>query len=255
MTMPEKRLRAEELVSRRPRPRSGRCAYTDDNPADARRTHLVTWHKLEQRSMELACAFARNVGPGTVIRRWKAVSQSLAAAGTTARPAAELALTDDLHRPARVTVPDLPTWPQHEADVSFECATSGPSAPPLHRPAAARRPVGGRSRLRPRPPQGPSALPDRGLRHGRPPRPAVLGGDRPRLRPRPGPPRGHDRRRPARPRRPPTGPAPGPLRRPAHQPAEPVEWTSALVVVRPRWTGPRRRICICDLNLELDRDP
>ncbi len=53
------------------------------------------------------------------------MSQSLAAAGTTARPAAELALTGDLHRPARLTVPDLPTWPQHEADVSFECATSG----------------------------------------------------------------------------------------------------------------------------------
>ncbi|MFD5798557.1 molybdopterin-dependent oxidoreductase [Streptomyces diastatochromogenes] len=38
---------------------------------------------------------------------------------------AELALTGDLVRPARLTVPDLLGWPQHRADVSFECATSG----------------------------------------------------------------------------------------------------------------------------------
>lgn len=38
---------------------------------------------------------------------------------------AELALTGDLVRPARLTVPDLLRWPQHRADVSFECATSG----------------------------------------------------------------------------------------------------------------------------------
>lgn len=49
------------------------------------------------------------------------MSQSLYAADTTA----ELALAGDLTRPARLTVPDLLAWPQHEADVSFECATSG----------------------------------------------------------------------------------------------------------------------------------
>ncbi|MYW44910.1 molybdopterin-dependent oxidoreductase [Streptomyces sp. SID161] len=38
---------------------------------------------------------------------------------------AELALTGDLVRPALLTVPDLLRWPQHRADVSFECATSG----------------------------------------------------------------------------------------------------------------------------------
>ncbi|NNN30220.1 molybdopterin-dependent oxidoreductase [Streptomyces sp. S3(2020)] len=53
------------------------------------------------------------------------MSQSLATAGTAADSAVELALTGDLTRPARLTVPDLLTWPQHEADVSFECATSG----------------------------------------------------------------------------------------------------------------------------------
>lgn len=37
----------------------------------------------------------------------------------------ELALTGDVARPARLTVPDLLTWPQYETDVSFECATSG----------------------------------------------------------------------------------------------------------------------------------
>ncbi|MEU1802841.1 molybdopterin-dependent oxidoreductase [Streptomyces sp. NPDC019937] len=53
------------------------------------------------------------------------MSQSRVAAGTAARPMAALVLTGDLNRPARLTVPDLLAWPQHEADVSFECATSG----------------------------------------------------------------------------------------------------------------------------------
>ncbi|MEE1772483.1 molybdopterin-dependent oxidoreductase [Streptomyces sp. JV185] len=39
--------------------------------------------------------------------------------------AAGIALAGDLSRPLRLTVPDLLAWPQHEADVSFECATSG----------------------------------------------------------------------------------------------------------------------------------
>ncbi|MDF6042531.1 molybdopterin-dependent oxidoreductase [Streptomyces sp. JH14] len=42
-----------------------------------------------------------------------------------ADPVAELALTGDLARPARLTVSDLLAWPQHRARVSFECATSG----------------------------------------------------------------------------------------------------------------------------------
>lgn len=53
------------------------------------------------------------------------MSQSLATAGTAADSVVELALTGDLTRPARLTVPDLLAWPQHEADVSFDCATSG----------------------------------------------------------------------------------------------------------------------------------
>lgn len=53
------------------------------------------------------------------------MSQGLAAAGTTAGPVAEFALTGDLTRPARLTVPDLLAWPQHGAEVSFECAPSG----------------------------------------------------------------------------------------------------------------------------------
>ncbi|WP_406193098.1 molybdopterin-dependent oxidoreductase [Streptomyces sp. NBC_01017] len=53
------------------------------------------------------------------------MSQSLAAAGTETGRVAELALTGDLIRPARLTVSDLLAWPQHEAEVSFECATSG----------------------------------------------------------------------------------------------------------------------------------
>ncbi|MFJ2094016.1 molybdopterin-dependent oxidoreductase [Streptomyces sp. NPDC087901] len=53
------------------------------------------------------------------------MSQSLSAAGTTAGTVPDLALTGDLSRPARLTVPDLFSRPQHESDVSFECATSG----------------------------------------------------------------------------------------------------------------------------------
>ncbi|MET8830834.1 hypothetical protein ABZX40_35340 [Streptomyces sp. NPDC004610] len=53
------------------------------------------------------------------------MSQSLAATGPAVRPLAELALTGDLGRPARLTVPDLLGWPQHRAEVAFECATSG----------------------------------------------------------------------------------------------------------------------------------
>ncbi|MFD3452271.1 molybdopterin-dependent oxidoreductase [Streptomyces sp. NPDC058691] len=34
-------------------------------------------------------------------------------------------LSGDLARPAPLTVRDLRAWPQHEARVSFECATSG----------------------------------------------------------------------------------------------------------------------------------
>jgi len=44
---------------------------------------------------------------------------------SVADPVAELALTGDLARPARLTVPDLLAWPQHRVRVSFECATSG----------------------------------------------------------------------------------------------------------------------------------
>lgn len=53
------------------------------------------------------------------------MSQSLAAAGTEAGQVADLALTGDLIPPARLPVSDLLAWPQHEAEVSFECATSG----------------------------------------------------------------------------------------------------------------------------------
>ncbi|MGW5369254.1 molybdopterin-dependent oxidoreductase [Streptomyces sp. NPDC004009] len=50
---------------------------------------------------------------------------------------AELDLTGDLSRPARLTVPDLLGLPQHRVAVSFECATSGVqhhrfSGPRLH---------------------------------------------------------------------------------------------------------------------------
>lgn len=53
------------------------------------------------------------------------MSQSLAAVGTAAVPEAEVVLTGDLARPARLTVPDLLAWPQHTAAVSFDCSTSG----------------------------------------------------------------------------------------------------------------------------------
>ncbi|ADI06358.1 hypothetical protein SBI_03237 [Streptomyces bingchenggensis BCW-1] len=53
------------------------------------------------------------------------MSQSLTAAGTAAGPVAELVLAGDLARPACLTVPDLLSWPQHGAQVAFECATSG----------------------------------------------------------------------------------------------------------------------------------
>lgn len=53
------------------------------------------------------------------------MSQILAAAGTAVGPVAELVLTGDVSRPARMTVSELLAWPQHEAQVSFECATSG----------------------------------------------------------------------------------------------------------------------------------
>jgi DMSO/TMAO reductase YedYZ molybdopterin-dependent catalytic subunit len=51
------------------------------------------------------------------------VSQSLTQ--SPAHSLAELALTGDLARPARLTVSDLLAWPQHRVRVSFECATSG----------------------------------------------------------------------------------------------------------------------------------
>ncbi|WP_431775885.1 molybdopterin-dependent oxidoreductase [Streptomyces cucumeris] len=53
------------------------------------------------------------------------MSESLATASRTTGPVAELVLTGDLTRPARLTVSDLLAWPQHRAQVSFECATSG----------------------------------------------------------------------------------------------------------------------------------
>ncbi|MFD8687491.1 molybdopterin-dependent oxidoreductase [Streptomyces sp. NPDC059651] len=53
------------------------------------------------------------------------MSQSLSVAGTAPGVVPELVLSGDLARPARLTVLDLLAWPQHEAGVSFECATSG----------------------------------------------------------------------------------------------------------------------------------
>jgi hypothetical protein len=49
------------------------------------------------------------------------VSQSL----TAADPLAEVALTGDLARPARLTVAGLLAWPQQRVRVGFEWATSG----------------------------------------------------------------------------------------------------------------------------------
>ncbi|MER7799998.1 molybdopterin-dependent oxidoreductase [Streptomyces parvulus] len=53
------------------------------------------------------------------------MSQSLASAGPAAAPTAEVVITGDLGRPARLTVSDLASWPQHTARVAFECATDG----------------------------------------------------------------------------------------------------------------------------------
>lgn len=38
---------------------------------------------------------------------------------------AGVALTGDIALPVRLTVPDLRAWPQHQTQVSFECATNG----------------------------------------------------------------------------------------------------------------------------------
>ncbi|NEB75660.1 molybdopterin-dependent oxidoreductase [Streptomyces sp. SID14478] len=51
------------------------------------------------------------------------MSQSLTHA--VADPVAQLDLSGDLARPAQLTVTDLRAWPQHGAEVDFECATSG----------------------------------------------------------------------------------------------------------------------------------
>ncbi|MGW5639750.1 hypothetical protein [Streptomyces sp. NPDC003832] len=53
------------------------------------------------------------------------MSQSLEAAPAASGAVAELVLVGDLRRPARLKVPDLLTWPQHRAEVDFECASSG----------------------------------------------------------------------------------------------------------------------------------
>ncbi|MBY8878739.1 molybdopterin-dependent oxidoreductase [Actinacidiphila acidipaludis] len=51
---------------------------------------------------------------------------SLATAGeSSAGPTAEVVLSGDLARPARLTVAELLVWRQHSATVAFECATSG----------------------------------------------------------------------------------------------------------------------------------
>ncbi|WP_307853819.1 molybdopterin-dependent oxidoreductase [Streptomyces tagetis] len=44
---------------------------------------------------------------------------------TAADAPAEVVLTGDLRRPARLTVAALLSWPQHGARVTFECAGSG----------------------------------------------------------------------------------------------------------------------------------
>jgi hypothetical protein len=48
------------------------------------------------------------------------VGQSLTEPIADAAAPAELALSGDLAHPARLTVPDLLAWPQHEVRVSFE---------------------------------------------------------------------------------------------------------------------------------------
>ncbi|MER7975828.1 molybdopterin-dependent oxidoreductase [Streptomyces sp. NPDC095817] len=53
------------------------------------------------------------------------MSQSLTQPTPPAPSLADFALTGDLARPARLTVPDLLAWPQHRVRVSFDCATSG----------------------------------------------------------------------------------------------------------------------------------
>ncbi|MER5949018.1 molybdopterin-dependent oxidoreductase [Streptomyces sp. NPDC001904] len=53
------------------------------------------------------------------------MSRTRAAARTTAASMAEVVLAGDLARPSRLTVADLVRWPQQEATVAFECATSG----------------------------------------------------------------------------------------------------------------------------------
>ncbi|WP_353945240.1 molybdopterin-dependent oxidoreductase [Streptomyces sp. HUAS MG91] len=52
------------------------------------------------------------------------MSRTRAAARTTAA-VAEVVLAGDLARPSRLTVADLLGWPQQQAEVAFECATSG----------------------------------------------------------------------------------------------------------------------------------
>ncbi|MCW7946243.1 hypothetical protein AAW14_30670 [Streptomyces hygroscopicus] len=53
------------------------------------------------------------------------MGQSLTDPVADAAAPAELALTGDLARPVRLTVPDLLAWRQHRVRVGFECATSG----------------------------------------------------------------------------------------------------------------------------------
>ncbi|MCX4915933.1 hypothetical protein [Streptomyces sp. NBC_00687] len=53
------------------------------------------------------------------------MSESLTQPTPPAPSLADFALTGDLARPARLTVPDLLAWPQHRVRVSFDCATSG----------------------------------------------------------------------------------------------------------------------------------
>ncbi|MDF3299664.1 molybdopterin-dependent oxidoreductase [Streptomyces tropicalis] len=53
------------------------------------------------------------------------MSQSPPRPSVAQAPCAELSLTGDLGRPARLTVPDLMGWPLHRVRVAFACATSG----------------------------------------------------------------------------------------------------------------------------------
>ncbi|MFD4574380.1 molybdopterin-dependent oxidoreductase [Streptomyces sp. NPDC058417] len=50
---------------------------------------------------------------------------SLADAPSLATAPPRLTLAGDLARPARLAVADLLAWPQHRAEVTFECATDG----------------------------------------------------------------------------------------------------------------------------------